>query len=203
MNRQPRHSRTIYGRVGAILGLHVAAAVVAGLVSFARLPGGLPLFVVIVAWLGALLTCTRLNLGTFWSMLGVAITGAVFVFTAFYAVHSSALASRGVTVRATVVDVGRPGRGEYLYQLADPDGRPIQGGLFEMSDDYGVSDQLVVVVDPAGLVRPETAGEVAAARPMWIANGVSFGVTALIALWAARSVPREERAPTIADSSSP
>jgi hypothetical protein len=192
-----RRGRTISGRTGLILGLWVGAAIVAGLASFAHLPGILPEAVVILAWLGAFLLGQRLVEGSGWGLIGGVLAAGTFVVATFYGVHASTLALGGATVTATVVDINTArakSSTTYLYKLAGPDGHDIGGRLSEDFDLFDVGDQVVVVADPAGLVDPELPGEVDAGRPIWITSGISFVVTGLMALWMAW-IPRKVPAP--------
>jgi hypothetical protein len=203
----PRSPRTVYGRTATILGLYVAAALVAGLMAFTRLPGALPTFAVLLVGIGAIQARYWLTRGRGWTLPRAAVilagvemlAGFVFVVTTFYGSNASVLALRGATVQATVIDTStataRRGSTTHLYELAGPAGRPIPGRLSD-SDAFHVGDQVVVLVDPDGLVDPETPRKVAAARAIWIATAVSFGVAALMALLTTRSARRVKPAST-------
>jgi hypothetical protein len=172
-----------------MLVVYLAAGLAAGLVAFARLPGEIPTVAVAAVWIGAFLICRRLGQETVASVCVELVTGIVFVMTAFYTVHASTLAVRGVQVQATVTDISTArtrGSTTYSYRLAGPDGHPVKGGrLAEQSSGFDVGDKVTVIADPDGLVAPEKPGEVATVRRWWIANGSSFAATVLAVLWAA------------------
>jgi hypothetical protein len=197
-----RRPVTVPGRLAVVLGLYVAAALVPGLLTFARLRGGWSVGAALMAWAGAFLISLWLVpvAGSGWSVVGATLAGLVFVLTASESVHATTLELRGVTVYSTVIDVSSvESRASiaHVYKLADPAGHQIAGHLSETGDLLSghrpVGDRVLVVADPDGLVDPETPGQLAGARLAWIANGVSFVVTAFMALWTARSGPGMKR----------
>jgi hypothetical protein len=199
---QLRRPVTVQGRFAVVLGLYVAAALVAGLLTFARLPGTWSVGLAVVAWAGAFgigLWLVRV-VGSGWSVVGGMFAGLVFVLTASGGVHATTLELRGVTVYSTVIDVSSAeSRASitHVYKLADPEGHQIAGHLSETGDLLSghrrVGDHVLVVADPDGLVDPETPGQIADARLVWIANGLSLVATAIMALRTARSGPGMKR----------
>ena len=202
---------TVQGRFATVLGPYVAVALVVVLLVFARVPATWSVGISLMAWAVALLIGLRLVrvAGSGWSVIGGAVAGLVFVLTASSGVHATTLELRGVFVYSTVIEVGSSDSRASItcvYTLAGPDGRQIAGHLSEsgdlLSSHRRVGDHLLVVADPDGLVDPETPGQVANARPVWIANVVSFVVTAFMAIWTAGSVPGVKQVPAIPEQAS-
>jgi hypothetical protein len=101
---------------------------------------------------------------------------------------------RGERAAATVDGVYAVGRGRsrsYRYRLVDAGGHRVPGYLREEWERFTVGSRVTVVVDPDGVVAPETADEVEEAKALWIINGVAFAATVFMALWSARMRPRE------------
>ncbi|GLL04589.1 hypothetical protein [Dactylosporangium matsuzakiense] len=199
-----RRPQTFIARAATVFGLYAAAALLAGLLSLARLEGDLPLIA------SAILTAVAFATGRYllregdstspvkasnsWSQFGGIVAGIVLVTSTLFGVHASVLACRGETVSATVDGVDVAGRGRsraYLYRLVDADGHRIPGYLTEGLEQFAVGSRLTVVVDPDGLVQPETLSEVEDAKPIWIVNGIGLVATGFMALFSARSRPRE------------
>jgi hypothetical protein len=189
---------TVQGRLAVVLGLYVAAALVAGLLAFSH-SGGWSVGVALMAWVAAFgigLWLVRV-VGSGWSVVGGLFAGLVFVVTAPSCVHAATLELRGARVDSAVLEVrssvGKASIG-HEYTLADPQGHRIAGHLSEtgdlLSNNRRVGDHVLVVADPDGLVDPETPDQLADARLVWIANGVSLVVTVFMALRTARSAPR-------------
>jgi len=202
--RGMRRPARVLDRWAVIVGFYVAAALVGGLLVFTGLPSDFCLsasvvLCIVAFWCGVLLVPTN---GTVFGVIGGLIAAMALAYTLPTGVQTATLALRGSTIDSTVIDVksmeGKSTWIIYRYKLADPDGHEITGRLTEtggFNDGRRVGDHVLVVADPDGLVDPETPSQVAAARRHWIVCGISFLVTALMALWSARSVPSPSPAP--------
>src|SRR5215469_12127753 len=118
---------TVQGRFAVVLGLYLAAALVAGLLTFARLPGSWSVGLVLMAWAGAFGTGLWLVrvVGSHWSVVGGMFAALVFVLTTSDGVHATTLEMRGVTVYSTVIDVSSTESKAsitHIYKLADSEG---------------------------------------------------------------------------------
>ncbi|MGW9196698.1 hypothetical protein [Micromonospora chersina] len=65
----------------------------------------------------------------------------------------------------------------HCYSLQRGDGTPLFGSICRQEDDFAVGERLTVLVDPSGLIAPETPDEVADARIFQILGLVSFVAT--------------------------
>ncbi|MEV6843807.1 hypothetical protein [Actinoplanes sp. NPDC051411] len=168
MTFSSRGPQTFIARAATVFGLYAAAAFLAGLLSFARLQGDLPILasailVVLAFAIGRYLlreggSTSPTKASTSWSQFGGIVAGAVLVISTLFGVHASVLACRGETVSATVDGAYAAGRGRsrhYLYRLVDADGHRVAGYLTEGFNQFTVGGRLAVVVDPDGLVEPE------------------------------------------------
>ncbi|MGY0007647.1 hypothetical protein [Micromonospora sp. I033] len=101
-----------------------------------------------------------------------AFVASLFLMIAMmFAPRLTVLAVRGEPVAATVVDHDASrflDRGssddEHCYRLQRTDGSPIFGEICRSLEDFAVGDRMTVLVDPSGLIAPETPDEVADAR---------------------------------------
>jgi hypothetical protein len=185
--------RTALAKAATILGVYAAAALGGGLIPFLALPGNMPFMAVAFVFVVALVVGQQLVQASSWSALGGALAGFALMFTTFYGVPLGVLAWRGQTIQATVISVQTSrykASTTYFYGLADARLRRLPGHLSEDSNYFAVGEEVMVVTDPNGMIDPQTPGEVGAVRPIWIANAISFAVTALMALWIANSRPR-------------
>ncbi|MEU9829728.1 hypothetical protein [Micromonospora chersina] len=171
-------------------------------------PGAVAAFTSLFAWSGwlaiissviALVVASQLVLTqTVWqgaSLPVKAVAMAAFVASLFWVIammfapRLTVLHLRGQPVVATVVVhdasryYGRGGRQEeHCYRLQRPDGGPIFGDICRDSEEFAVGETLTVLVDPSGLIAPETPSEVAAAR-FWQIPGLVSLVATLVLCW--------------------
>ncbi|MFG3580889.1 hypothetical protein [Micromonospora chersina] len=117
------------------------------------------------------------------------VASLFWVIAMMFAPRLTVLHLRGQPVVATVVDhdagryYGRGGRQEeHCYRLQRTDGSPIFGDICRDSDEFAVGEKLTVLVDPSGLIAPETLSEVAAAR-FWQIPGLVSLVATLALCW--------------------
>jgi hypothetical protein len=199
-----RRPRTFIARAATVFGLYAAAAFLAGLLPFTNLQSDVPLiasvFLVAMAFVvGRYLlreggSASPARASTSWSQFGGLVAGVVLAVSTVFGVHASVLACRGEKVSATVDGVYAVGRGRsrsYRYRLVDAGGQRVPGYLREEWERFTVGSHVEVVVDPGGLVRPETTDEVGDAKAIWIINGTGFAATVFMALWSARTRPPE------------
>lgn len=97
------------------------------------------------------------------------------------------LAVRGEPVVARIVGhdvIHYPSRSggndDHCYTLQRTDSTPIFGGICRDSDRLSVGDTIIVLVDPSGLIAPETPDEVADARFWQILALVSLVATVVL-----------------------
>lgn len=99
------------------------------------------------------------------------VASLFWMITMMFAPRLTVLAVRGEPVVATVVhheasrflDRGSSDD-EHCYRLQRTDGSPIFGDICRGLDEFAVGDTVTVLVDPSGLIAPETPDEVADAR---------------------------------------
>ncbi|MFU8875780.1 hypothetical protein, partial [Micromonospora sp. SL4-19] len=129
-------------------------------------------------WRGASLTVKAVAMAAF-------VASVLWVLAMVVAPRLTVLDLRGQPVVATVVDhdVSRSGKQtEHCYRLQRTDGNPIFGDICRDWDEFAVGETMTVLVDPSGLIAPETPGEVADARFWQIAGLVSL-VATLVLCW--------------------
>ncbi|MCW3820397.1 hypothetical protein ONA91_38800 [Micromonospora sp. DR5-3] len=178
------------------------------LIACFTVPGGVAALTSLFAWSGwlavissviALVVASQLVLTeTVWksaSLTVKAVAIAAFVASVFWVIammfapRLAVLDLRGQPVVATVVDhdasryYGRGGKGEqHCYRLQRTDGSPIFGDICRDRDEFAVGETMTVLVDPSGLIAPETPSEVADAR-FWQIPGLVSLVAALVLCW--------------------
>ncbi|MFE9695146.1 hypothetical protein [Micromonospora sp. NPDC005806] len=167
-------------------------------------PGGIAALASLFAWSGwlavissviALVVASQLVLTqTVWrgaSLTVKAVAMAAFVASVFWVIammfapRLTVLDLRGQPVVATVVDhdASHVGRGEeHCYRVQRTDGSPIFGDICRDSDEFAVGETMTVLVDPSGLIAPETPSEVADAR-FWQITGLVSLVATLVLCW--------------------
>jgi hypothetical protein len=165
------HNQVVRG-VLVILG----AAAFGGLMSFVPIDGLIPMTVGLFVMAIAAGVAEAIAPKVAWARNVTVVAGLGLAIFVNFAAQATVLAAHGQRVGATVVGVvWMPGgrTPDYLYTLARDDRQPPNRPLDEVSE-YAVGERVTVVVDPTGLVAPETAGEVAAGWIWWVAAGVAF-----------------------------
>ncbi|PWU44972.1 hypothetical protein DLJ46_23295 [Micromonospora globispora] len=163
---------------------------IAALASLIALPDWVPLAAVVVA---ALVVSQLVWTRGMWRAASFAVktlTVATFLASTFWmmamtqAPRTTVLALRGKPVVATIVkhDITHyPGRSggydEHCYRLERTDSTPVFGRICRDSDEFTVGDRITLLVDPSGLIAPETPDEVAYARSWQIMGLVSLVAT--------------------------
>lgn len=117
--------------------------------------------------------------------LAALVASFFWVITMMEAPRLTVLALRGEPVVATVVDhdvthhsTRSGGYDVHCYSLRRSDGTPLFGDICQHWDEeLAVGETLTVLVDPSGLIAPETPDEVADARSLQILGLVSLVAT--------------------------
>ncbi|SCL14960.1 hypothetical protein GA0070624_0574 [Micromonospora rhizosphaerae] len=180
----------------SLIACFTAAGAVAALADLFAWEESLPIvaFVIAVVVAGALVLDQRV-----WSAASLRVKAAAmaaFVASFFwliammYAPRLTVLALRGEPVVASVVDhdvthySSRSGGYDvHCYSLQRTDGSPIFGDICRHSDDEIIEGETIsVLVDPSGLIAPETPDEVADAR-FWQIPGLVSLVATLVLCW--------------------
>ncbi|WP_328467984.1 hypothetical protein OHA21_50515 [Actinoplanes sp. NBC_00393] len=171
----PRRPRTALTRSAAIFGSYVGAAAVAATLPFWGLPGDqltTALGIVVLAgfWCGQQLVRYHGAL-----QVGGVFLAALLIIPTGLATHATMLARCGDQVTTVVTP-------DHLHTL-DAIPQPLQRD----GPDSTLGDQVDIVVDPDGRVPPKTAGEAAAATPLWITAGVGLVLTFALSVAGGRS----------------
>ncbi|MGW4154522.1 hypothetical protein ACWEDF_15365 [Micromonospora chersina] len=128
--------------------------------------------------------------------LAAFVASFFWVFTMMEVPRLAVLALRGEPVVATVVDhdvthysTRSGGFDVHCYSLQRSDGAPLFGDICRHWDEeLAVGETLNVLVDPSGLIAPETPDEVADAR-IWQALGLVSLVATLALCWVSGGLP--------------
>jgi hypothetical protein len=151
-----------------------------------------PQWLTLLGWPVAMIVASHL-VWTRWNAASVEFKGfalALCLASLFWTIamllafRSTLLAVVGVSVDASVVDQditrvpSRSGGYDlYCYSLQRIDGSSISGRICRYWAEFGVGDTMQVLVDPTGLVAPETPEGVAGVRPWQILGLVSLVAT--------------------------
>ncbi|MGR6318806.1 hypothetical protein Q2K19_31970 [Micromonospora soli] len=158
-----------------------------------------------VALVIAMVVASVLVWNSVWSEASLAVKAvamAAFVASFFWvltmmeAPRLTVLALHGEPVVATVVDhdvahysTRSGGFDVHCYSLRLSDGTPLFGDICRHWDDeFAVGETLTVLVDPSGLIAPETPDEVADAR-IWQILGLVGLVATLALCWVSGGPP--------------
>ncbi|MFU8855178.1 hypothetical protein ACNAW0_30090 [Micromonospora sp. SL1-18] len=191
----PRRGRARRHRL-SLIACFTAPGLISALADLFSWPEWVPL----AAWVIALLVASQLVLTqSVWSeaplatkaaALAAAVASLFWMLAMMDAPRLTVLALRGEPEVARVVDhdvAHYPGRGGghdvHCYSLQRTDGTPIRGNICrDRDDEFTVGGTTAVLVDPNGLIAPETPDEVAQARALQVFGLVSL-VATLVLCW--------------------